>query len=137
MASCPFEGKRLKILELSCITLALQVIKKIVADFSGMSEDRIQMCLDRLEQKFGIRDGFLAEPEGRKIRNGSKLWSGSANLLREFKSKISTCLIYAQVYRKTLKLEGCSVLDLAKKLPTDVKKRYLDFLLMKFESTIP
>ena len=74
MASCPFEGMRLKILKSFCINLTLQEIMKIVADSSGMSEeDRIKMCLDRLEQKFGIRDGFLAEPEVRKIRYGSKL----------------------------------------------------------------
>ena len=136
MASCPFEEMRLTILESSCINLALQVIMNIVADSPGVSEeDRIKMCLDRLEQKFGIRGGFLAEPEVRKIRYGSKLSSGSANLLREFKSEISTCLIYAKAYRKTDKLEGCFVLDLAKRLPTEVKQRYLDFLLMKFEST--
>ena len=136
MASCPFEGMRLTILESSCINLALQVIMNIVADSPGVSEeDRIKMCLDRLEQKFGIRGGFLAEPEVRKIRYGSKLSSGSANLLREFKSEISTCLIYAKAYRKTDKLEGRFVLDLAKRLPTEVKQRYLDFLLMKFEST--
>ena len=136
MASCPFEEMRLTILESSCINLALQVIMNIVADSPGVSEeDRIKMCLDRLEQKFGIRGGFLAEPEVRKIRYGSKLSSGSANLLREFKSEISTCLIYAKAYRKTDKLEGRFVLDLAKRLPTEVKQRYLDFLLMKFEST--
>ena len=74
MASCPFEGMRLKILESSCINLTLQVIMKIVADFSVMSEeDRIKMCLDRLEQKFGIRDGFLPKPEVRKILYVSKL----------------------------------------------------------------
>ena len=58
-----------------------------------------------------------------------KLSSGSANLLREFKSEISTCLIYAKAYRKTDKLEGRFVLDLAKRLPTEVKQRYLDFFV--------
>ena len=65
---------RLKILKSSCINLTLQVIMKIVADSYGMSEeDRIKLCLDTLEQKFGIRDEFLAELEVRKIRYGSKL----------------------------------------------------------------
>ena len=117
MASCPFKEMRLTVLESSCINLALQVIMNIVAGFPGMSEeDRIKMCLDRLEQKFGIRGGFLAEPEVRKICCGSRLSSGSANLLREFNSEISTRLIYAKAYRKTDKLEGRFVLDLAKKV---------------------
>ena len=55
--------------------------------------------------------------------------------MREFKSEICTYLINAEAYRKTDKLEGRFVLDLAKKLPTEVKQRYLHFLLMKFEST--
>ena len=39
----------------------------IVADSPGvLEEDRIKMCLDSLEQKFGIRGGFLAETEAKK-----------------------------------------------------------------------
>ena len=45
------------------------MITNIVAGSPAVSEeDRIKMCLDKLEQKFGIRGGFLAEQEVRKIR---------------------------------------------------------------------
>ena len=93
------------------------------------------MSLERLSQRFGVEGGFLSEPEVRKYRYGAKLSSSSANSMREFKDQLSQCLPYARAYDKRDKLEGCFVLDLAKRLPAEVKKKYLDFLLNRFTRT--
>ena len=93
------------------------------------------MSLRRLELRFGRKGGFLGEPDVRRYRYGPKLTSGSADAIRRFKVDLDKCALHASAYKKTEKLEGCFVLDLAKRLPPDVRQRYLDFLLHHFEST--
>ena len=136
MASCPFKTYRLTLLQAACVRTATQIIANLVADTPGLSEeDRISMSLERLSQRFGVRGGFLFEPEVRKYRYGAKLSSSSANSMREFKDQLSQCLLYARAFDKRDKLEGRFVLDLAKRLPAEVKQRYLDFMLDRFTST--
>ena len=68
MDSCPFENSRLTLLQAACIGLAGQNIAYLVADTPGLSETRrIEMSLERLSQRFGVRGGFYAEPEIRKF----------------------------------------------------------------------
>ena len=93
------------------------------------------MSLERLSQRFGVRGSFLSEPEVRKYRYGAKFSSSLANSMKEFKDQLSQCLLHARAYDKRDKLEGCFVLDLAKRLPAKVKQRYLDFLQDWFTST--
>ena len=63
MDICPFKNLHLTLLGCSCVGLAGQMIANIVADTPGLSEiQRIDMCLERLSQRFGVRGGFLAEP---------------------------------------------------------------------------
>ena len=93
------------------------------------------MSLRRLELRFGTKGGFLGEPDVRRYRYGSKSASGSADAIRRFEVDLLNCALYASAYRKTEKLEGCFVLNLVKRLPPDVRQRYLDFLLHHFEST--
>ena len=60
MDVCPFKNSHLTLLGCSCVGLAGQTIAKIVADTPGLSEiQRIDMCLERLFQRFGVRGGFF------------------------------------------------------------------------------
>ena len=136
MDSCPFENSRLTLLQAACVGLAGQNISNLVADTPGLSEARrIEMSLERLSQRFGVRGGFYAEPEIRKFRYGDKLKSDSAFALKEYKDQLSQCLLYAKAYNQPDKVEGRFVLDLAKRLPDVTKKEFLKFLANRFGHT--
>ena len=136
MDSCPFENSRLTLLQAACVGLAGQNISNLVADTPGLSEARrIEMSLERLSQRFGVRGGFYAEPEIRKFWYGDKLKSDSAFALKEFKDQLSQCLLYAKAYNQPDKVEGRFVLDLAKRLPDVTKKEFLKFLANRFGHT--
>ena len=82
----PFKNSHLTLLGCSCVGVAGQTIANIVADTPGLSKiQRIDMCLQRLSQCFGVRGGFFAEPEIRKYRYGAKLPSASAFALKNLK----------------------------------------------------
>ena len=136
MDSCPFENSRLTLLQAACVGLAGQNISNLVADTPGLSEARrIEMSLERLSQRFGVRGGFYSEPEIRKFWYGDKLKSDSAFALKEFKDQLSQCLLYAKAYNQPDKVEGRFVLDLAKRLPDVTKKEFLKFLANRFGHT--
>lgn len=134
--SCPFTSSHLTLLQAACVGLAGQHISNLVADTPGLSEDRrIEMSLERLSQRFGVRGGFYAEPEVRKFRYGDKLKSDSAFALKEFKDQLSQCLLYSNAYGQPDKVEGRFVLDLAKRLPATNKEKFLEYLQSKFGHT--
>ena len=136
MDSCPFEGARLAPLPAVCARTAGQTIANLTSDTPGLSEkDRIEMSLERLSQRFGVRGGFLSELEIRKYRYGKKLISSSGNIMKEFKDQLDQYLLYARAYNQREKLEDSFVLDLAERLSFEAKQRCLEFLLDKCGST--
>ena len=93
------------------------IIINLVADNPNLSElERVDMSLRRLELRFGTKGGFLGEPDVRRYRYGPKLTSGSADAIRRFKVDLDNCALYASAYKKTEKLEGRFVLNLAKRI---------------------
>ena len=136
MDVCPIKNSHLMLLGCSCVGLAGQTIANIVADTPGLSEiQRIDMCLERLSQHFGVRSGFFAEPEIRKYRYGAKLPSALAFALKEFKDQLSSCLLYARAYNQSDKLEERFVVDLAKRLPFSTRQDFLKYLSSRFGHT--
>ena len=134
--SCPSEGARLTLLRAPCTRIAAQTIANLTSDMLDLSEkDRVKISLERLSQRFGVRGGFLSEPEIRKCHYRNKLVSSSANIMKEFKNRLDQCLLYARAYNQHEKLEGSFVLDLAKRFSFEAKQRYLQFLLDLCRST--
>ena len=104
-------------MQAACVRLAGQNIANLVTDTTGLSEARcIEMSLERLSQRFGVRSGFYAEPEICKFHHADKLKSDSAFVLKEFKDQLSQCWLYAKAHNQPDKVEGRFVLDLAKRL---------------------
>ena len=123
-------------LQAACVGLAGQTIANLVADTPGLSEARrIEMPLERLLQRFGVRGSFYAKPEIRNFRYGDRLKSDSAFALKEFKDQLSHCSLYAKTYNQPEKVEGRFILDLAKRLPDVTKKVFLKFLANLFGHT--
>ena len=105
MDSCSFKSARLTLLQAACARTAAQMIANLTSDTPGLSEkDRIEMSLKRLSQQFGVCGGFLSEPEIRKYLYGNKLFSLSANIIKEFKDQLDQCLLYARAYNQPEKL---------------------------------
>ena len=97
MDNCPFEGARLTLLQAACARTAAQTIANLTFDTPGLSEkDRIEMSLKR-SQRFGVRGGFLSEPEIRKYRDGNKLIFSSENIMNEFEDQLDQCLLYSRL----------------------------------------
>ena len=98
MDSCPFEGARLILLQADCARTAAKTIATLTSDTPGLSEkDRIEMSLERLSQRFGVRGEFLSEPEIRKYRYGNKLVFSSANIMKKFRDQLDQCLLCASI----------------------------------------
>ena len=101
MDSCSFEGARLTLLQAACGRTVAQTIANLTSDTPGLSEkDRIEISLERLSHRFGVRGGFLSELEIRKYRCGNKLVSSYANIMKELKDQLDQCLLYAGVYNQ-------------------------------------
>ena len=136
MSRCPYQDRRLPLLRAACVRTASQTIAVVISDTPGLNDDaKIKMALDRLSQRFGVHGGFANEPEVQKIRHGPKMSSTSAVAWKTFKDELTQCFVFAHSYRKPELLEGRLVVDLARRLPTYAKQRYLDFLSDQFGKT--
>ena len=71
--------------------------------------------------------GFTSEPNIIAIRNGPK-GSFDLNSLKMFNENLNTLEIFVFAYDEAEKLSGQLLLDTASRLPTLLKRRYLDFL---------
>ena len=58
----------------------------------------MSMAFDRLSQRFGVRGGFVNEPEIRQIRIFRKMTSTAA--WKTFKDELTQCVVCAHSYKK-------------------------------------
>ena len=108
----------------------------VISDIPGFDDEaKISMAFDRLSQRFGVRGGFVNEPEIRQVRNGPKTTSTSAAAWKTFKDELTECFVFVHSYKKPELLEGRLVVDLSRRLPTYAKQRFLNFLSDRFGST--
>ena len=136
MARCPYPERKLPILRAACVRSAAQTIAVVISDTPGFNDNtKIAMGLSRSEQRFGRSGGFVNEPEVQQIRNGPKLSSTSGAAWKSFKDELTQCYVFAHSYKKHEVLEGRLVVDLARRLPSYAKQRYLDYLKDRFGST--
>ena len=136
MVRCPYSDRKLPILRAACVRSAAQTIGVVISDTPGFNDNtKIAMGLSRLEQRFGRSGGFANEPEVQQIRNGPKLSSTSGAAWKSFKDELTQCYVFAHSYKKPAVLEGRLVVDLARRLPSYAKQRYLDYLKDRFGST--
>ena len=135
MDRCTYPDRKLALLRASCVRSASQTIAVVISDTPGLKDDvKVNMALNRLRQRFGISGGFLNEPSG-KIRNVPKMTDTSVDAWRLFKDELTQCFVFAHSYKQLSQLEGRFVVDLARRLPTYAKQRFLDFLNDRFGYT--
>ena len=88
---------------------------------------RIERALDRLRQRYGVSGGFTSKSNIIPIRYGPKV-SFDLNSLKMFSEDLNTLEVFAFAHDEAEKLSGQLLLDTASRLPTLLKRRYLDFL---------
>ena len=136
MERCPYPDRKLPLLRAVCVQAAAQTIAVVVSDTPRFDDEaKISMAFDWLSQKFGVRCGFVNEPEIRRLRNDPKMTSTSAAAWKTFKDELTQCFVFVHSYKKPELLEGRLVVDLSRRLPTYAKQRFLDFLSDRFGST--
>jgi len=60
----PFKRRHLSLLRVAFVKVEARIVSIFVFQISGISDDRkIEMALDRLLQRFGVRGGLYAEPK--------------------------------------------------------------------------
>ena len=92
MERCPYPDHKLPLLRAACIRAAAHTIVVVISDTPGFDDEtKISMAFGRLSQRFGVRGGFVNEPEIRQIRNGPKMTSTSATAWKTFKDKLTQC----------------------------------------------
>ena len=64
MERCPYPDRKLPLLRAACVRAAAHIIALVISDTPGFDDKaKISMAFDRLSQRFGVRGGFVNEPE--------------------------------------------------------------------------
>ena len=101
MERCPYPDRKLPLLRAACVRAAAHTITVVIFDTPGFDDEaKISMAFDPLSQRFGVRGGFVNEPEIRQIRNGPKMTSTSAAAWKTFKDELTQCFVFAHSYKK-------------------------------------
>ena len=91
------------------------------------TSQRIEKALDRLRQRYGVSNGLTTEPKIIAIRNGPKV-TFNVTSLKAFNDDLNTLEVFAYAHDEGEKLSGQLLLDTASRLPSVLKRRYLDYL---------
>ena len=127
MVKSPHEERRLEVLRASCVGQPSEMVNLFFAPFESMStSEQIEQALDRLRQLYGVSD-FLSELKVLEIQNGAKV-THTVSSLKSFNEDLNTLEVFAYAHDKIDKLSEQLLLDLANRLPGNLKCRYIDYL---------
>ena len=122
------DDRKLEALRASCLGQSREMVNLILAPMKSVStSQRIEMALDRLRQRYGVSGGLITEPKIMEIRHGAKI-TFSVSSLKQFNEELNTLEVFAYAHDEFEKLSGQLLLDVANRLPSVLKRRYLDYL---------
>ena len=92
---------KLALLHAVCVRTTAQTIAVVILNTPGFKDDiKINMALNRLAQRFGVKGGVMNEPEVRKIYNTPKMSNTSEDAWRAFKDELTQCFVFAHSYKQ-------------------------------------
>ena len=128
MNESPFEERRLEVLRASCVGQPREMVNLFCVPMKSMSTSRrIEKALDRLRQRCGVSGGLTSEPKVVAVRNGPKV-SFTSTFLKLLNEDLNTLEVFAYAHDEVEKLSGQLLIDTANRLPSLLKRRYLDYL---------
>ena len=128
MNESPFEEGRLEVLRASCVGQPREMVNLFCVPMKSMSTSRrIEKALDRLRQRYGVSGGLTSEPKVVAVRIGPKV-SFTSTSLKLFNEDLNTLEVFAYAHDEVEKLSGQLLIDTANRLPSLLKRRYLDYL---------
>ena len=128
MEESPYDERRLEVLRASCTGQPREMVNLFCVSMKNLTTtQRIERAFDRLRQRYGVSGGFTSEPNIIAIRNGPKV-SFDLNSLKMSNEDLNTLEVFAFAHGEAEKLSRQLHLDTASRLPTLLKRRYLDFL---------
>ena len=131
MEESPYDERRLEVLRASCTGQPREMVNLFCVPMKKLTTaQRIERALDRLRQRYGVSGGFMSEPNIIAICNKPKM-SFDLNSLKMFNEDLNTLEVFAFAHDEAEKLSGQLLLDTASRLPTLLKRRYLDFFYRK------
>ena len=128
MEESPFGERRLEVLRASCVGEPREMVNLFFAPFKNMTtQQRIDRALERLRQRYVVPSGFVSEPKVAEVRNSSEV-THTVSSLKSFYEDLITLEVFAYGHNQVEKLSGQLLLDIANRLPVNLKRRYLDEL---------
>ena len=128
MNESPYDERKLEVLRAACVGQPREMVNLFCAPMKSMTTaQRIEKALDRLRQRYGVSSGLTSEPRVIAIRHGAKV-NFTATSLKMYNEDLNTLEVFAYAHDEYNKLSGQLLLDTANRLPSALKRRYLDFL---------
>ena len=128
MNESPYDGRKLEVLRAACVGQPREMVNLFCAPMKSMATaQRIEKALDRLHQRYGVSSGLTSEPKVIAIRHGAKV-NSTASSLEMYNEDLNTLDVFAYTHEEYNKHSGQLLLDTANRLPSALKRRYLDFL---------
>ena len=128
MNKSPYDERKLEVLRAAGVGQPSEMVNLFCAPMKSMTTaQRIEKALDRLRQRYGVLSGLTSEPKVIAIRHGA-IVNFTASLLKMYNEDFNTLEVFAYAHDEYNKLFGQLLLDTANRLPSVLKRRYLDFL---------
>ena len=128
MSESPCDERRLEVLRAFCVGQPREMVNLFIAPMRSMSRaQEIEKALDRLRQRYGVSGGLTIEPQIIDIHLGPRVVFNTASL-KSYNEDLNTLKVYAYAHDEVEKLSGQLLLEVANRLPSVLKRRYLDYL---------